>query len=494
MRGRLGVGPWVLRRTATGEATHRNEPTRLPMAARARWGALLALLALLALGALTLAGCSLSGSGSSGSSFTLGLSGATADNGGGPPTIASGGPSQTYAFVYNSQVWAHVQGASAPVQLTHLALSNGATLRWGPLVWSENDKYLAFALIENLTPTQPTGSFGPLYYIDTTSCLTDGSACPVIDTAGVGSVYGHTYDWYQDDMLVYGSGQGLTFYDVANPNGARVWQARTVYNDGTLNSIGDYSCGSQGARSYGDVEVSYANGAQTLYYTCMDLTNIGAADVVGSAILMQMDLSPIGNIEAEYDPNNASTAYTRDNDLGTLFNQSVAGSALPGYQVVSLGNVYVDAQGDYIAGAWQARNTTVAYQSINSVDTSKGTVTAQLNECQVSSPDCGSTVLSNADTLPLTEHPQFAIASDGTVALTADSLYIQNVNTPVPNVNWPAPAMWENGVLVFTQLVKETTDSDGVTRDTTNIVITKSGQTTVLIQGGSNLAFQGFQS
>jgi len=458
-----------------------------------RWGALLALLAL---GALTLAGCSTSGSGgSSGSSFTLGLSGATADNGGGPPSIASGGPTQTYAFVYNSQVWAHVQGQSAPVQLTHLALSNGATLRWGPLVWSQNNKYLAFALIQNLTPSQPTGSSGPLYYIDTRSCLTDNSACPVYDTAGVGSVYGHTYDWYQDDMLVYGSGQGLTFYDVANPNGARVWQARTVYDDGTSGSgIGDVACGSQAPRSYGDVSVNYANGGQTLYYTCMSLTNIGAADVVGSAILMQLDLSPIGVVEAEYDPQNASTAYTRDADLGALFNNSVNGNRLFGSQVVSLGNVYVDAQGDYIAGAWQVRNTTVAYQSINSVDTGKGTVTAQLNECQVSNASCGGSILSNAATLPLTAHPQFAIASGGAVALTADSLYIQNVNTPVPGVNWPAPAMWENGVVVFTQLVKETTDANNVIRDTTNIVLTKSGQTSVLIQGGSNLAFQGFQS
>ncbi|HUY77619.1 MAG TPA: hypothetical protein VMV29_12675 [Ktedonobacterales bacterium] len=487
MRRLLGASHRAPRRTpADSPRAWRTARVRLP--SRAPWAALLALLAL---GALTLAGCSLSGSGgSSGSSITLGLSGATADNGGGPPTIATGGPSQTYAFVYNSQVWAHVQGASAPVQLTHLALSNGATLRWGPLVWSANNKYLAFALVQNLTPSQPTGSSGPLYYIDTTSCLTDGSACPVIDTAGMGSVYGHSYDWYQDDMLVYGSGQGLTFYDVVNPNGARVWQARTVYNDGTLNSIGDYACGSQSPRSYGDVEVIN----QTLYYTCMSLTNIGASDVVGSAILMQLDLSPIGAVEAEYDPNNASTAYTRDTDLGTLFNNSVGGNALTGSQVIQLGSVYVDQQGDYIAGAWQVRNTTLAYQIVNKVDTTKGTVNSQLCESQVGSGGCDNTILSNADTLPLTVHPQFAIESDGTVALTADNLYILNVNATVPSINWPAPAMWENGVVVFTQLVKETTDGSGVTRDTTNVVITKSGQTTILIPGGSNLAFQGFQS
>lgn len=465
---------------ATPSATPRLAPSRAPLAA---------LLALLALGAMTLAGCSLSGSGaSSGSSITLGLSGATADNGEGPPTIAVGGPDQTYAFVYNSQVWAHVQGNSAPIQLTHLALSNGATLRWGPLVWSQHDKYLAFTLIQNLTPTQPTGSSGPLYYIDTTTCLTDGSACPVLDTAGVGSVYGHTYAWYRDDMLIYGSGQGLTFYDVANPNGARVWQARTVASD-SGGSIGDYQCGLP--RSYGDVEV--INASQTLYYTCMNLSNIGASDVVGSAQLLQLDLSPVGAFEAEYFPDNASTAYTRDQDLGTLFNNSVTGQALLGYQVVSLGNVYVDAQGDYLAGAWQVRNTTLAYQSVGNVDAAKGTVNGQLSEGQVGSGSY-SNILSNADTLPLTDHPQFAIASDGTVAFTADNLYIQNVNTTVPSINWPAPAAWENGVVVFTQLVSETTDASGVTRDKTNIVFTKSGQTTILISGGSNLAFQGFQS
>ncbi|HLY32324.1 MAG TPA: hypothetical protein VKQ36_14945, partial [Ktedonobacterales bacterium] len=265
------------------------------------------------------------------------------------PAIAANGPDLTYAFVYNNQVWAHVQGKEAPLQLTHFAQPSGATIRWGPLVWSQSGKYLAFALVVNQTPRAITSSSGALYYLDTSSCLTSDVTCQVYQTPGVGSIYGHTYSWYRNDMLIYGSGAGLTLYDVADPNGARTWQARIVSNADPTVDIGDEQCVTP--RMYGDVQVV----GETLYYTCLTLSDIGGVGVVGSALLYQLDLSPIGAIEATYDPTNLSTAFTRDESLGRLFNQAVLGQALQGSVVVSLGSAYTDHQGNIVAGAWAAR-------------------------------------------------------------------------------------------------------------------------------------------
>src|SRR5215831_12210807 len=114
------------------------------MAFGARRGLLVAALTLIA---LLVVGCSASGGGSSGGSsidYGLALQGATNDHPATPPTVTSGGPDVEYAFVYDNQVWVRQKGNDTPRQVTQLALSAGADLIWGPLVWSASGKSLAF--------------------------------------------------------------------------------------------------------------------------------------------------------------------------------------------------------------------------------------------------------------------------------------------------------------------------------------------------------------
>ena len=47
----------------------------------------------------------------------------------------------------------------------------------------------AFALIQNLTPTTPDRTAGPIYVVNTTTGAT-------VVTPGIGSIYGHNYVWY----------------------------------------------------------------------------------------------------------------------------------------------------------------------------------------------------------------------------------------------------------------------------------------------------------
>ena len=97
----------------------------------------------LALVLLIVAGCSAGGSSSGGTNISLGLAGSTADHPSAPPSVAAAGPNDTYAFVYDDQIWIHKSGGSNrlrcnagscnPSQLTNIVLSNGADITWGPL-------------------------------------------------------------------------------------------------------------------------------------------------------------------------------------------------------------------------------------------------------------------------------------------------------------------------------------------------------------------------
>ncbi|MGZ3681808.1 MAG: hypothetical protein ACXVDI_24875, partial [Ktedonobacterales bacterium] len=167
--------------------------------------------------ALSLAGCSTSGGG--GTNYSLGLAGSTGDHPSAPPSIPATGPGGTYAFVYDNQIWLRQNGQAQAKQLTHLVLSNGATLFWGPLIWSPGSKYIAFALVENLTPDAPTRTSGPLYYVDA------GSGATFL-TGGTGSIYGHSYAWWDDNAIFYSSGSGVMLYDLGDCD-PRVWQAIT---------------------------------------------------------------------------------------------------------------------------------------------------------------------------------------------------------------------------------------------------------------------------
>jgi hypothetical protein len=170
-----------------------------------------------------LAACSAGTDGAGGSNYSLGLAGSTLDHPSDPPTIAANGPGGTYAFVYDNQIWLRRDGQTSAQQITRLPLSNAAYIAWGPLVWSPQGRYIAFALVQDLAPApgSPPSASGPIYYVDTTSCAGAGQYCAVY-SAGTGSVYGHTYDWLGESALVYSSGARLRRWPSCN-SGASSW-------------------------------------------------------------------------------------------------------------------------------------------------------------------------------------------------------------------------------------------------------------------------------
>ncbi len=331
------------------------------------------LVAALTLAALLVAGCTVS-SGGGGINFSLGLQGATNDHPATPPQVASSGPDREYAFVYDNQVWVRQKGADKPRQVTQLTLSAGADIIWGPLVWSNSGHSLAFALVVNLTPDSPSSAAGPVYYIDLSHCLSSTStACATYHTPLTGSVYGHAYTWFNDDLLIAGGGGGISAYDLHDPNGPRVWQLRTTYTESQ-----DSICPQPSA--YGDVGVSVTN----LYYTCMTLGGLGKTGAIGSAYLNYLSLLPFVYAFEQSDE------VARDQQIANAQNADSNGGGFYGNQFASLGNVYSDPQGNPVAGAWSVGGSTVVYEMIGSVnakastagrticvtDTTTGTVTA----------------------------------------------------------------------------------------------------------------------
>ncbi|MEO7001021.1 MAG: hypothetical protein ABI068_04370 [Ktedonobacterales bacterium] len=429
---------------------------------------------------LALTGCSSSGSSSKGGiNYSLGLAGSTVDHPSQPPTIAANGPDATYAFVYDNQLWLRSQGSNTPKELTRLVLSNGSDIAWGPLIWSPDGRYIAFALVENLTPTDPQRTSGPIYIVDTQDSGCAGGSCAVSATAGDGSIYGHSYAWYDSNgnyMLIYGNGGGLMFYDLSDPNGGpRVWQARTSYTDQYHNSNESYTCGSQ--RSYGDLSVS----GNTLYYSCLNLSGLGNSGTVGDAYVNSMSLDAVANALS-------LGAYDRNVALAQLFNGGGPGAN----QVIHLGKAYADAQGNYTAGAWSIRGGSIAYQFIRSVDTKAAAVSFSTCKSSLYSGSCDGYILSNLTSQPLAVHPQLAIAGNGQVALTGDALYVDDsAQDKLAPVNWPGPFAWTaDGGIVVTQLLKSSVDASGVTRNTTTLTLYHPGQQPItLIQDAQDIAF-----
>jgi hypothetical protein len=425
------------------------------------------LLALVALVALT--GCSASG-GSSGINFTLGLQGSTADNPAHPPTIGANGPDGDYAFVYDNQVWAHVKGSSGAVQVTRLTLSNGASISWGPLVWSPSGRSLAFAIVQNFATDQPMRSDGPIYYVNLSTCLTtSGASCPTYNTEVAGSVFGHSYSWLNDDWLITGGGGGVSAYDISDPNGWRTWKLRS-----TVNESQDYGCGQQ--RSYGDVQVV----GTTLYYTCMNLSTLGATGAMGTATLNSAGLSGIVN-------DFGNDAVSRDEQIATTLN----GDQLYGSQVTSLGNVYSDAQGRPTAGAWSLGKSTLVFERVGGVDAQKGVAARTVCATNINyGGGCDSTPLNAVTSQPLTVHPQISLGSGGAVAYQGDKLYVSGQSSAI-DANSPYAPVWLSGsAVVATNVSATTTDASGVIRTTANIVIAQSGAATTLIAGASDLALR----
>ncbi|HEX3270953.1 MAG TPA: hypothetical protein VHR15_09905 [Ktedonobacterales bacterium] len=429
----------------------------------------LLVVALLALASL-LAACGVGPDSSGGSNYSLGLAGSTLDHPSNPPTIAANGPGGTYAFVYDNQIWLRQDGQANAKQITRIPLSNAAYIAWGPLVWSPQGKYIAFALVQDLAPTpgSPPSSSGPIYYVDTTSCAGDGQYCAVY-SAGTGSIYGHTYDWLGESMLVYSGGQGIMLYTLNNP---RVWTALASRNG---------QSGSGSLTTFGDLQVVGGN----LYYTRMDVKGAGARGVVGSASVYQTFLG------TEDQLNKMS-----GNALADHF--PVGDGSLLG----SLGKVYVNNNGEYVAGAWRLRRTSAGVsqmvaQRIDNVDTQSGQVTSSFCSGQaygsyVPMGNCGNRLLPSAATQPWSAHPQLALSKDDKAALAGESLYAQDAADKLGPAGWTAPPAWspDGQTVVVTNLVKTETDANGVTRAQTNLVAYAAGQQgATLIAGARNIAW-----
>jgi hypothetical protein len=421
-----------------------------------------------------LAACGAGSGGSDGSNYSLGLAGSTLDHASNPPTIAANGPGGTYAFVYDNQIWLRRDGQSSAKQITRIPLSNAAYIAWGPLVWSPQGRYIAFALVQDLAPTPgaPPSSSGPIYYVDTTTCPGDAQYCAVY-SAGTGSVYGHTYDWLGESGLVYSSSQGVMLYMLDTP---RVWTALSVRNG---------QSGSDVISTIGDLQVANGN----LYYTRIDVKNPGGRGEVGGASVY---LSFLGTAD-------------QLNQL-SKFNPSEMAKRLPvdgGSWLGSLGKVYTNGNGDYETGAWRLRRASsgvsqLVAQRIDAVDTQAGQVTSSFCAAQnygayVSIDGlCGKNLLPKALTQPLNASPQLALSKDGKAAFASDALYEQGASDKLGPAGWTAPPAWspDGQTVVVTNLVKTTTDANGVTRAQTDLVAYASGQQgATLIAGARNITW-----
>jgi hypothetical protein len=439
-----------------------------------RWG--LAAGAVYALAALlALAACS-SGSGAA-SKLTLGLSGSTVDHPGPPPTLAAGGPTDAYAFVYDNQIWIHDKGQPTARQLTHLVLSAGAAIAWGPLVWSPNGQSIAFALSESLTPTAAARSTGPIYVVSTH----DGS---VMDTAATGSLYGHTYAWFGDTMLFYSDGGGIFMYDVGDGD-PRVWPVLTPFGDAT-GAEGRTVSGS--GVVYGGIAVT----AKYLYYTKITLgqsANLGAVGVVGTAALRSISLIGL-QADHPYQPGDYLSFFPLTQNYNTPS------------QVQDLGNAYFDANGDLIAGTWQINGdaSRVVAQSISGVNAKAGTVSSAFSSCSGSqyypyNYNCNN-VLQPAGGFPLADHPTLGLDRQGVhAAFTAGTLYTQGTSGggvgKLASVGWTTPPAWSNNgkVVAVTQFVSAAVDANGVTQVKTNIVTFDGTNNLTLVPGGQDLVW-----
>jgi hypothetical protein len=422
-----------------------------------------------------LAACGVGPDSSGGSNYSLGLAGSTLDHPSNPPTIAANGPGGTYAFVYDNQIWLRRDGQTNAKQITRIPLSNAAYIAWGPLVWSPQGKYIAFALVQDLAPTpgSPPSSSGPIYYVDTTSCGGDGQNCAVY-SAGTGSIYGHTYDWLGESMLVYSGGQGVMLYKLDDP---RVWTVRPIRNGQN---------GASSLQTYGDLQLANGN----LYYTRMDVKGLGERGVVGTAAVYQTFLGTEDQLN--------QLSKSNPSEFANRFPDNIGDGSLLG----SLGKVYANNTGEYVAGAWRLRRTSsgvsqMVAQRIDNVDTQSGQVTSSFCAGQaygsyVPIGNCGNRLLPSAATQPWSAHPQLAISKDDKAAFAGESLYAQDAADKLGPAGWTAPPAWspDGQTVVVTNLVKTETDANGVTRAQTNLVAYAAGQQgATLIEGARNIAW-----
>lgn len=433
-----------------------------------------------------LAGCSLSLGGGGSSNISLGLAGSTSDHPAQPPTV-NGGPNGTVAFVYDNQIWLSKAGQSGATQLTHLVLSNGANIAWGPLVWSQSGRYIAFALVQNLTPTTPGGTSGPIFYVDTRTGPTYGQ---VNDTGATGSIYGHSYAWFGDSMLFYATGGGILMFGPVNiPNAdPRSWQVI----DETHNVSGNGETYVSGNATFSDIAIGANNG--DLFSSQVTLTSPGSSGAVGSAAVFQANLPSL-------DAFNAAVSYDQNNNTNTVPGWIQQSFPLPsvGAQVADLGAAYLDASGDIVTGAWNISpdEHVLVAQRISGVDTKHNTVSSSI--CRSNALTYGgygycAPILGDAGKAPLSAHLELSISpGDGRVAYTNGTLYIANTNgnaeSKLASAGWTTPPEWtpDNKTVTATQLASSSTDANGVIHNTTNILLFSGGSSgATFVAGGQD--------
>jgi hypothetical protein len=423
---------------------------------------------------LLIAGCSTGGSGSGGTNISLGLAGSTADHPSAPPSVASAGPSDAYAFVDDTPIGIHKRGSSNLTQLTHLVLSNGADIAWGPLVWSPKAKFIAFALVQNLTPTTPDRTAGPIYVVDTNNGNT-------VVTPGIGSIYGHNYAWFGDNMLFYSSGDGISMYDIGDTD-ARVWQvlsAMTAQTNQTFTSNDVV---------FGDIAITSDN---NLYYSAASISNIGGTGEVGSAALYRIPLPPLADYNSTYQQYASNSPVSIAEWLYKQYPLTGANT-----QVADLGHAYSDTEGNYTMGSWQISGGGhyLVWQVIKGVNTSAQTVSSQF---YFASPLASTRVLSAAGTNAQSLHGQLGLSPDSShIAFTGDQLYLQttkggNSAAGLTTTGWVlTPVMAPKGsLLVATEVVSSSRDSNGVLRTVTNLVAFDGQNHYVLIAGAEDASF-----
>lgn len=401
---------------------------------------------------------------SSGSGFSLGLSGSTTDHPATPPVIAANGPAGAYAFVYDNQIWLRRDGENQATQLTQMTFSTGSNIVWGPLVWSPDGRYIAFTVVEILNPVagSPTSGIGPLYYLDTLPY-----PATLYLTAGTGSTYGHSYTWFGNSMLLYANGGGIQMYPagVTNPRAWEVIGAPSAPQGGNGQAV---------SYAFGDIQVSSGD----LYYTRDEIRSPGAVGAVGTATIVRSHLG----LPSDYTGRNASA-------LANLLPLS------GGQLVTTLGLVYAASGGAFVAGVWQIAGSQLAVQRIQRVDTAGGNVTSQLcmlPTAALNDTGCDSSILPDAGVQPIEVRPQLAFGGSGKIAYNGDGLYLVGAHGDSGHSGWPAPPAWSpDGRLALTQIVSTQVDASGVTRTTTAIVLfDRAGQRTVLIDGARNIAWQ----
>jgi len=438
---------------------------------------------------LVLAGCSASGGGSGGTNISLGLAGSTADRPSAPPTVSQAGPDATYAFIYDDQIWVRQTGSSTPTQITHLELSNGADITFGPLVWSPGGAQIAFALVENLTPSAPSRTAGPIYVVCVEEpCPNGAKQGDTQVTPGIGSIYGHSYRWYGPRLLFYSSGDGISMYDIGDPD-PRVWQ---VVSAVTPQDPGHATFANNNVTTFGDTSISNND----LYYGAAQISSLGGNGAVGTAGVYLISLFSLNAYNNVYSNNHSSSPVAITMFLYNQFNQFPP----QGNLVANLGQAYSDTVGDITMGSWQvsASESTMVRQMIDTVDTKGQSV---LSHFCVSSPaffGACRPVLSDARTCTQSLHGQLTLSSDGTqVAYTCNTLYVGPTSggsdAKLASVGWVTPAAMtpDGGLTIATQIVSSSTDSNGVVRIKTDLVAFDGNNNSyVLVKGAQSASLQ----